>query len=505
MPNSRKLPCELTVEALAAWIDSLRAMPQAQAAHQLNQLLKKIKDDMCEPSALLPVLLGLTPISLRYANGLATAATAPSEHKNFAASRKVAKLCMQLLRQLALLFCQLAEQENLANAERQTAIYYALQCVGHCLRVYCLFYETPSATLWKKSAALYELASSKQYLRTHQSTKLTEFRQQNDIETVLKRNLLFSILRPALHAPSEINQFFELANHYADQLQISTAPDGNDFGFYWDLNDEQPPCKVRKARRPLPHGFLAIDAQTIGLALQQDVHVAHLERLLQTKIALLLSNYQAVFDSIIPGHPSHSEFLLGFKDVSAFLLELNKLQKIRQLSGQAKASGNPRRNLALVPLEHEKNAFEWMNQAIAKTNAISKVGNVLKITHTEYTIAEGGVFDCFTGDLAMFYRDQQPATLAIIREQSSLSISNVTHILMEKIPGPYSIYTIQSGSNNQQAIVVDEEGKDPQVFLPPGKYAVDGKIPLTIEESLHLTACLESTSFFARFRFYFDS
>lgn len=493
----------MTADALAVWVDSLRALPQIQAAHQLNQLLKQIKDEKCEPSTLLPILVGLTPLSLRYSNGIATVATA--EPNAFAKSRKAAKLSIQLLRQLALLFCHLAEQEILADAERQTAVYYALQCIGYCLRCYDLFYEAPSATLWKKSAALYELAATQNCLQTNQSTKLAEFKQQSSIEDVIKRNLLFSILTPTLYSASEINQFFQLANQYGDALKISTTPENLDFGFYWDLHDELPACPVRKARRPLPHGFLAIDCEQVAKILQQDIHVAHLDRTLQTKLALQLNDYQPVFDAIIPGHPSHSEFLIGFKDVSAFLLELNKLQKIRQLSGQAKAPTNPRRNLALVPMENEKNAFEWMNQALAKTNAISKLGNVLRISHGEYLIAEGSSFDCSTGDIAMFYRDQEPATLAVIRAQSAPSISNVTHILMEKITGLYSIYTIKAQTDNQQAIVIDEDGEHPQVFLPPGKYSVDSKIPLTIDESLHLTACLESNSYFSRFRFYFDS
>jgi len=98
-----------------------------------------------------------------------------------------------------------------------------------------------------------------------------------------------------------------------------------------------------------------------------------------------------------------------------------------------------------------------------------------------------------------------PATLAIIRQQSALSLSNVTHILMEKLPGFYSVYTFKTASGNRTAIVIDENNDNRQVFLPPDKYNVDSKIPLTIDKFLHLTACLESNSFFARFRFNFDS
>jgi len=502
MTNTSNLPFELSADALTSWLDSLSSLPQFQAAHQLNQVLKQLKDEQHHSAELLALVISLTPLTLHFSNNIALATAA--EHNAITKSRKAAKLCIQLLRQLSLIFCQLAELSTLSESERQTAIYYALQCIGYCLRCYSLFYETTSATLWEKSASLYSLAATQHALQINQTTKIAEFKQQPTIESVIKRNLLFSISSPTLFTSHEISQIFQLATEFADQLVIDSAPNTFDFGFYWDLNDELPPCPTRKANRALPHGFLALDTQSIGKILQQDVHVANLSRATQTKLALHLTAYQPIFDSIVPGQTLRSEFLFGFKDVSEFLQELNKLQKIRQLSGQSKSTSSTKRNLALIPLEHEKNAFQTMTEALGKTNATSKGGNVLRIAHPSYLVAEGHAFDCSSGDIAMFYRDDEPATLAIIRQQSALSISNVTHILMEKIIGFYSIYTFKTTAGNQSAIVIDEDSDNPQVFLPPGKYQVEGKIPLTIGKSIHLTACLESNSFFARFRCYFD-
>lgn len=503
MTATDNLPFKLNADALAIWTDSLSALPQIQAAHQLNQVLKQLKDAAPEPAELLPILIALTPLSLHFSNSIASLVSSETQVSD--KSRKLAKLSMQLLRQLGLLFCQFSEHRSLTATEQRSAIYYGLQSIGYCIRSYHLFYEAPSATLWKKSALLYELACENNWLQINQAPKTVEFKQQASIEDVIKRNLLFSILTPMLYPPKEIMQLFELSNQYATQLTISTSPENTDFGFYWDLSDELPPCPTRKSRRPLPQGFLAIYSQAVGTALQQDCCVANLDRHTQTQLAIQLMNYEPVFDSIIPGQTNHAEFLFGFNDVSAFLHGLNKLQKIKELSGQFKNSTPTKRNLALIPLEHEKNAFETMSQSLAAHNTISKTGNVLRISHSGYLVAEGNAFDCSSGDLAMVYSDLMPATLVIIRQQSALSISNVTHILMEKITGFYSIYSFKAGKETRHAIVLDEDGNYPQVFLPPGKYAVDSKIPLTIDESLHLTACLESNSYFARFRFRFDS
>ena len=503
MTNNSKLPFELSVDALTSWLNSLSALPQIQAVHQLNLVLKQFKDEESRPTELLPLLISLTPLTLHLSNAIASAAV--SEQKPIDKPRKAAKLSIQLLRQLSLLFCQLTERANLNELEQLSAMYHALQCIGYCIRRYNLFYETPSATLWKKSAELYNLAVEKNALLIHLPTKIAEFKQQPTIESVIKRNLLFSIMAPSLFTSNEISQIFQVATEFAEQLKISAAPDNLDFGFYWDLHDEIPPCPTRKSQKALPDGFMAIDAHSIGQALQQDSLTANLSIATQNKLALHLLDYQPIFDSIIPGLTLRSEFLFGFNDVSDFLQELNKLQKIKHFSGQNNSASKPKRNLALVPMEHERNAFETINQALNKTNAVSKSGNVLTITDNNYLVVEGHAFDCSTGDIAMFYRDQEPAMLGIIRQQSALSISNVIHILIEKITGFYNIYTFKTTVGNRAAIVLDEDSDNAQVFLPPGKYQVDSKIPLTIGESLYLTACLESNSFFARFKFCFDS
>lgn len=502
MTANDHLPFELNSAAVVAWMESISSLPQIQAAQQASHALKLLKEAECPPGELMPLLISMSPLTLRLANNIATIAC---DAKAFEKSSKLAKLSMQLLRQLSLMFCQIAEHESLNTQERPYAIYYALQFIGYSLRCYSLFYEVPSATLWKKSALLYNLAAEQDLLHLSLPIRQMEFKQHCTIEEVIKRNLFFTILIPTLHPQPQINSYFQLANQYASQLSISTAPENWHFGFYWDLNDEIPPCTTRKSNRPLPEGFLAIDTRAIGLALQQqDMSLPSLNHTQQNKLALQLTNYDPVFDSIIPGQISRWEFLFGFNDVSTFLSELNKLQKIQQLSGATKTSGAAKRNLALIPMEREKNAFETMCQMLAKNNATSKTGNVLKISHDDYLVAEGNAFDCKSGDIAIYYRDQEPAVLAIIRQQSALSISNVTHILLEKIRGFYSIYSFKIAGELRYAIVIDEDSDSAQVFLPTDKYNIGSKIPFTTGQSIQLTACLEGNSYFSRFHCHFE-
>ncbi|QPK63729.1 hypothetical protein IVG45_01755 [Methylomonas sp. LL1] len=503
MTANRNLPFEPTSEALAGWLDSLSKLPHAQAAHQLNQVLKQLKDEKCQTGVLLALLTNLTPLTLHFSGSLS--ASASNEPSSSGTAYKLGKLSMQLPRQLGLLFCQLAESNTLEGTDLQTAIYYALQLIGICFRSYSLFYEAPSATLWKKSAALFKLASTNDCLNTSQATKLAEFKSQTTIETVVKRNLLFSVLMPNQFSREEINQFFLLANQHADLLEITSDRQAWNFGFYWDLNDELPPCPVRKTNKSLPEGYIAIDSQRISHDLQLGGIATKLPPSTQNKLALFLSGYHQVFGSIIPGLPSYSKLILGFGGITNYLQELNKLVKIQQLSSLS-GEKSLKRDLSLVPLEHQRNVFEALDQPFsAKQQSVGKSVNVLKTPNKLYQIAESRGLDCSTGDLALLYKEQHPVSLAIIRQQNFNDLSNANHVLLEMVPGQCTIYSLAKNAIVPHAIIVGEDSEHPQVFLASGKYNVGGKIQLSIGHSLILTACLESNAYFARFKFSFDS
>lgn len=502
MATDKPLPFELTPDALAEWLDGLSAVPHAQAAHQLNLALKQLKDEKCPPIQLLPLLVNLTPLTLLFSNSLS--ATAANETDLSHKSLKLGKLSMQLPRQLALLFCQIIESKTLESADQNAAIYYALQLIGYSIRCYCLFYEVPSTTLWKKSALLYKLAEAGEALNLQQATKLSEFKTQADIESVIKRNLLFSITSPRLYKPEEVIQLFQLANQYAHLLEIETSADKSDCGFYWDLSKDAPPYPVRKNNRPLPSNFMGLKCPGISHEFQLGTIVTKLSPSNQNKLALLFSGYKQVFNAIIPGMPSRTKLIPGFVGTCHYLQELNKLSKINQLSSQLHDPKNVNRGLALVPLEHQRNVFDNTERPFSGETALGKYVNLHKTPNKSYCVAESRMPDCATGDIALLYKEQHPVSLAIIRQQNYNDLANATQLLLELMPGNCTIYSIANNGNDASAVVVGEGGDHAQVFLATGKYALNNKIPLTIGTSLRLTACMESNPFFARFRFTFE-
>ncbi|MCK9608589.1 MAG: hypothetical protein M0R33_19275 [Methylomonas sp.] len=499
MATDNTLPFELNSDALAEWLDGLSLLPHAQAAHQLNLVLKQLKDDKYPPIELLPLLVNLTPLTLHFSNSLS--ATAATETDLSGKSLKIGKLAMQLPRQLALIFCQSIESKKLESTSQNLAIFYALQLIGYAMRCYSLFYDVPSATLWKKSAQLYKLAASTEALKLPQATKLSEFKPQTDIESVVKRNLLFNIICPGLYKPDEISQLFLLSNQCAHLLKIETSTEALDCGFYWDLSKDLPPYPVRRNNRSLPTHFMGIKSQRISHELQLGTVATKLSPSHQNKLALLFGGYKQVFSAITPGMPSRTKLIPGFLGACHYLQELNKLSKINQLSAQLRDPTNFNRGLALVPLEHQRNVFEQPEQPFSGEIALGKYVNLHKTPNKSYWVAESRMPDCSTGDIVLLYKEQHPVSIAIIRQQNFNELSNAIQLLLEQISGNCTIYSIADNGNEASAVVIGEGTDNAQVFLANGKYALNSKIPLTIGSSLRLTACMESNPFFARFRF----
>jgi len=498
MATDTPLPFDLNTESLAAWLDSLSTLPHPKAAHRLNQVLKQLKVENDKAGELLPLLYNLTPLTLLFSTSLSNAGVALECSEK---AVKLSKLSMQLPRQLALIFCRLIESKQLQSSNLQTALFYALQLIGYSLRCYALSYEMPSGTLWKKSAELYKLAEANALLNSPQTSKLSEFKAQNSLASVFKRNIFFSILLPTLYKTDEINEFFHLASQYAELLNIDSSDDAAGFGFYWDLDKDKPPQPVRKNNCCLPKGFLAIATKRIAQELQLGALTSTLSPATQSKLLLHLTGYKQIFDSIIPGLPSRTTLILGFSSICHYLQELNKLAKISQLSAQSRDGLDLDRTLSLMPLEHQRNVFDTVDPAFKQSAPMGQVVNILKTPNKHYCVAERRSLDCATGDIVLLYKEQHPVSLGIIRQQQFNELSSSQQLLLELMPGNCTIYHLADNSSESFAILTGENTDKAQVFLSGDRQSLHSPIKLTADKSLTLTACLESNPFFSRFKY----
>ncbi len=500
MTENVSLPFELSSESLNGWLNSLNTLAPASAANQLNRAIKQLNSLDAPAATVLPLLINLTPLTLHLSNALYLLTRAEPDILANSKTLKIAKLSIQLLRHLALGFCRVAESRPLDAAPLQMAIFYGLQLAGHCLRGSSLFYEMPSATLWKKSGVLYTIAAKHHLLHEAVSVKPQEFKQLTSIEAVIKRNLLFAICMPCRYANPDIIQLFQLANQHQQRLQIGTQPI-RDYNFYWDLNNQ--PCPAKRAAETLPSGSVSIISEDLGNALQLGEIQTALKPGIPVRLGLHLVSYRNVFKSVEVGPVKPAHLLEGFVGICAQLQGLDKLSKIMNLSAQTSRGKPVPADMTLIPLEHEKSFFKPLNAIVTDALHYDSHLNLLRTNSKQFLVAESAAAYCLTGDLALLCRDQQPSQLVIIRQQGVYE--DVTLILLEPIIGSLSICdVIDTEKTSQKALLISAESDSPEVVLASGKYGLGSKITAQYDKSFFLKACMESNAYFARFKISFE-
>jgi len=498
MKDSLSLPFALTTDSLALWLDTLSYLSPAVAANHLDQCIKNLDDCQLQANVYFLLLIHLTPTCISLALSLSALELSDSKHKLAKKSVKIAKLGIQMLKRLASAFCELCENQRLDNPETQSACYYALQLYGYYLRNCALLYEIPSSSIWKNSAKLYVIARNAESLQTKQTPKIYEFKYQTTIAGVLQRNLLFSIFAPTRYTAHEINELFKLSNDYFNLFDFGSEQI-DDFNFYWSLDGDEPfPAKINQ--KYLPLDYLVIDTRRFAHSLQLGALKTLLKPSTQSKLALHMSGYQEVFSSLSTALPFTSELLIGFPRICDYFQQLDKLSKIKQL-------GNPQHlNMTLLPLEHEKKMHFTSNKL---TETQSPPGETVKLMRTGskfFVVAENASLGYTADPLCLLYKANQPATLAIIRQNLTHAVTGATQVLLEYLPGSCSIYEFKSNSaSNNRVLIVGEHSGHPEAFLPNGKYGVETKMLLNKGKTLYLQTCVEYNPFFCRFRVSFDA
>lgn len=477
-------------EPLAIRMDTLASLPPAIAANQLNQVLRELKNCRIEPKLIYPLLINLTPFCLSISDSLSGLTLSESNHKLKKKSIQIARLGMHLLRQMASLFCRLAESKQLDAVQTQLTHYYALQFIGYYLRCCSLLYEIPPVSLWKKSADLYRTAVANDILYKPLSPSLPQFKSQTNIAGVLKRNLLFSISEPNSYSAPEISQLFHLCNQHFELLDFSTAQ-AERFNFYWDLEGDAP-SSVIGDNKYLPKGFMAIDSSRIGLELEHGSLETGLKPANQAKLTLHLTEYRHLFKSISLDPPSAYQLLIGLPDICKFLQEMEKLAKIESLSLQEIDGKN-------MPPKRDQE-YSYFKPLPRQIRVPEKKINLLRTDGKSFLIAEKCYMECSIGDLVLFYKDRQSPMLGIIRQKNKKNLSDSALVLLECIPGNYSVYPIATDNGEATALIVNETGNNPEAFLPGGTYKTEQQFTLKEGKSMSLRACREYNSFICRFR-----
>lgn len=189
------LPFDFNNASISKWLSQLTSSDVISAGHEVFKVVKILKkeiDDVDRESLEL-IVERITPVVMHTCSFLEKALLGKSDSLTVQ-QRKIAQLNTLLLRNLAFLHVYLAEHTiDLEN--KNLHANYGLQLIGLALYSSALSYEKPAFSLWNMAGDIYKTAVTDDILEETVKKPLAVFDELPTISSVLKRNLLFSILR----------------------------------------------------------------------------------------------------------------------------------------------------------------------------------------------------------------------------------------------------------------------------------------------------------------------
>lgn len=498
MSDTSSLPFALTEEDVGKWLDSISGLPPVNAGSQLNQAFKVLKKEDAAGPELLAVLIKLTPPTLHVANTLAVSMKPGAQQGKHA---KIAKLNLQLYRHLALLFHSLVEVEVVSVEQKLQASYYALQLIGHYLRISSLLHELPSSTLWQKSGQLFSFAFENELLQHNIFSKIAEFRNQPSVENVLKRNILFSLAAFHKLSVADNQAIFGFANQYAHLIQINYEQTRN-CHFVWHYKDGFP-NQVSKSDQPLPPKAVAINTTALLPHLQISSFQPVISKPELERLTHHLSGYDKLLNDSIPSAPVLFKMLHGFQEVYGSLHHAEKLSRIYKLSAQAKTE-TQNSDLSLEPLEYEKslqNAFSKPEPALDKDGKeISNTVKILQNKSKDFFNVETRNANVQIGDLVILVNNNNATLTGVVRNSKAIVNTQSTMLLIERIYGMLSTRVVQSGPyQDAEAIMINADSDHPRIILGVRRYHNGTELPLK-DITVRLDGLIDYSPYFVCFQ-----
>ncbi len=493
MNNNPSPPFAFEPDSVTEWLVKTSASENTHASEQLYKALKYINKGNLQAERLYPLLEKLTPEVLHHANCL-EALFRKTETDLPAKMRKVAKLSIQLLRQLAVAYSHLAACNQFDPQQQALIIKRALQAVALAMRQSALIYERPSETLWKIIGDLYLQAKYNNILQIQAREKIQVLNKQTTIDAVVKQNLLFSLCSPYRFSGAEIDAIFGFAESQCQLLKTATqASDAIPVNFYWDYESRTPP-------QPVYYGAaikskLLLNTHDLCEYLGSAKFTGPLSKETSQCLLATLSNFRTAINSTTPGTPKIYQLIIGFQQVVDFM------ENPQQYAGC--------NDFALEPLaEGGFNRPANKSGKIWEQNTSSAYVNTAKVQATldaRLDVAELQVMPNELGEPAIVFTGKELPALCVIRQIQKNAQVNIWRILLEKLSGEVSYVQVAGKSKAKVTAIMIEAGEAPrEILLPVDKYSTGSGIRILRHgqqfEDLTLTRLVDFTPHYMRYQ-----
>ena len=486
-----KLAFKLLPAEIAIWLNSLERLNSVKIAIELNNAAKILRSYKADTNDVLKALIQLTPTILSTCNTIESSFLIDPQSKKYPI--KVVKLCIQLLRNTGLAFSNTGEQSH--------DLYMALQFIGHAQRLASIIHETPSSSLWKETARVYNLALSSKTTQQAIDHKILDFKDQLSIEAVLKRNILFHLFTPYKYSSSQIKELFLIANTLADKLLLNNVNTPSSNVFYWDSDNNSSNNTPSTINHTIKHQQLntTIDTKDVLTSIQSTHFICNLDNDILSILLIHLSGYKSIINKPIPSPPIISHLLTGFNNITEHLTKVSTLQKIEQLSTETapkKTTGDM--SIQTMDTQHDNLNFSpkiAYSSSYKEFLSKAKPVKTLQVSNEKYIIAETSYLECNIGEVAMLCHPNLTNTFGIIRQVKITNSSKTVHILIEKIAGIVSTQT-----TSPELIYIQNLNSHQLLFQSPCKLANGSKLKRASDELFTLTELTDYSTYFSLYQ-----
>lgn len=488
--ETQQLPFKLSSSAAADWLQSLNQLNSVNSAIELNKVITQLIKVNTETKTVLNIFILFAPAILSSCTAIELFLSTNNKSNNDNKSRKIEKLCDQLLRHFSLAASQLADHKSLATEDQNNAIYIALQTIGFSQYFSTVFHRSPSSSLWKLTGELHILALEKNSFSQKINHTIKAFSYQATIGEVLKRSLTFSILAPYQCSRMQIKEIFLFAQLHGNLLQL-IKKNTNKCCYFWNPDSHSPPSQIDKKNLD---GSIAIDTRKLLDFIQSSNFPSPLDQSTFSHIVKQLSAYEEYINSALPSMLIINHILFGITDICDYLKKASKLKKIQQLSSQIVDPNSTNSSPSL------STSFDLEATTTNNTDNFLEKSRTAKILHTksnQFIIAETNTIECDIGDILLLCSPDSEPEFGIIRQLKITNSSGTTHTLIEKVMGTPSLPLSTSiKCTDNPPLLIENENATPVVFLEPCKLSTTETITTVADKSYRLDQLIDLSPFY---------
>ncbi len=488
MQNQHIFPFAIAPKAISEWLDTLNPTNPVQSSSHIYSILKElIKSPNENINSLEIILTAITPITIQLSLDLEALFCASNQSID-AKKRKIARLSINSLRYLALLYGQLSTHND---KNINTNINRCLQICELCFTQSTLIYDRPSTELWKLTGQMYQLACNNNCINTVSNESIDFFNKHNTIYVSIKKILIFNLCNPYLLGQREIIRLNQFLEQHLEKISLSTTHSAT-YLHAWDYTASYGVQSYSNNQVPL--NVLFLDCHLIvPLLLANDLQ----------RIADKISIPQVSILALKQSRPVQKSIGFSFPIV-VDIIEHQPSSTINKTSIHYLSIND---KLELQPFDYDQKKIKkiaaddiWQRK---KEVSLIENGIVKSSTQLELLLIELQSFAGKANELIVIFDNQRLPQLGIIREVSV--VNNEKHryqLLVEKISTTAKVVSIEIKEKKRKALICPSKSGT-LLIVAPEKFVTAESIQI-VNKTYQLSRLLENTPSFMMYQIQAD-